>query len=82
MKQFFKFMFASMFGFILTILIFIFIMVGIISSLSTKEEVVVQKNSVLVMDLEVPISDRAPENPFEDFDFEPFDMGFSVKYKF
>ncbi|MFC2100217.1 signal peptide peptidase SppA [Bacteroidota bacterium] len=72
MKQFFKFMFASMFGFILTIVIFIFIMVGIISSLSTKEEVVVHKKTVLVMDLDVPISDRSPKNPLESFDFEPF----------
>lgn len=76
MKSFFKFMFASMLGtFILSIITF-FIFVGIIVSVvSSSEEVVnVKQNSILHIKLEAPIVDRSSDNPFENikkFNFEP-----------
>ncbi len=72
MKQFFKFMFASMLGNILLVIIIIFILIGMASSLSKKEEIVVKDNSVLTMSLDAPITDRSPKNPFESIDFGPF----------
>ena len=61
-----------MLGFILTILIFIFIMIGIISSYSKKDEVVVPNNALLYIKLDNPVKDRAPRNPFENFDIGPY----------
>jgi len=70
MKQFFKFMFASMLGTILTILIAFFIFMGIISSIvamTEKQVVEVADNSILHMKLTQPITDRTPVEPFGDF---------------
>ncbi len=70
MKQFFKFMFASMLGTILTILIAFFIFMGIISSIiamTEKQVVQVADNSILHMKLTQPITDRTPAEPFGNF---------------
>jgi len=67
MKQFFKFMFASMLGFFLMFLIFFFIMMGIImsaASFSKKEVVVVPKNTILHLKFDEEIADRSSKNPF------------------
>lgn len=72
MKQFFKFMFASMLGFILTSLILLFILFGMIASLGKKEQVEVAANSVFHLTLTTEIIDRASENPMEGFDFMSF----------
>ncbi len=72
MKQFFKFMFASMLGFVLTFLIIFFIFAGIVASIGKKETVEVEPNSVLHLTLDKQIVDRASENPFEDFNFSTF----------
>jgi protease IV len=72
MKQFFKIMFASMLGFILTLIVVFFIFVGIIASLVSlgkKETVAVDKNSVLLIKFEQPITERSTNNPFEKIDF-------------
>lgn len=75
MKQFFKFMFASLAGTLLTLLILLFIFIGMITaliSMSEDKEVKLKPNSVLVADFSVPVSDRTPKNPFENFDFGSF----------
>ncbi len=75
MKQFFKFMFASMLGFFLTFLVLFFILVGVISSLATfgtKESKPVSANSVYHLSLSGEINDRSSKNPFESFDFMSF----------
>jgi len=72
MKQFFKFMFASMLGFILTFLVIFFIFAGIVASIGKKETVEVKPNSVLHLTLDKQIVDRASENPFEEFNFSTF----------
>ncbi len=72
MKQFFKFMFASMLGFFLTSVIIFFILAGIFASFATlasRDTVKVDKNSVLHLKLENEIADRGGRSPFEDFDF-------------
>ncbi len=71
MKQFFKFMFASMLGTILTFVIVFFIFLGIITSLvylAEKQEVIISDNSILKITLPTPIKERTPNNPFEIFD--------------
>jgi protease IV len=73
MKQFFKFMFASMFGFliagILLLIIGIFIIIGVASSsvdkMSSKDDAVIKENSILHLTLDKPIVDRGIEKQFE-----------------
>jgi len=72
MKQFFKFMFASMMGFGLTLFLAFLVMAGIIgtmiSSSSESLEPQIADQSVLKIELKKPIQDRASNNPFENFD--------------
>ena len=76
MKQFFKFMFASMLGvflaFLLAFFIFIGIITAIIASADSDKGVKVGPGSVLHIKLDEAISDRASKNPFENFDFNSF----------
>ncbi len=77
MKQFFKFMFASMLGFLLTMLImgiFFFMLVASLVALTGKEEVKVKSNSVLLLTLETPIPERSNDNPVN---FSPTSLSFS-----
>ncbi len=72
MKQFFKFMFASMLGFFLTwILIFVIFAGVIVSSLSFGKEkgIKIEPKSILEISLSNPIEERSGNNPFENFDF-------------
>lgn len=76
MKQFFKFMFASMLGTILTLIVVFFLFMGLIASIasfSEKEAVKVEQNSLLYMKLDKPIPDRTPKNPFSNMGFGGFD---------
>ncbi|MGB4204116.1 MAG: signal peptide peptidase SppA [Bacteroidales bacterium] len=74
MKQFFKFMFASMLGFIIGGVILLFLFIGMIASIASfsKEQTVVKPNTVLHIKLDQPISDRNPKNPFASYDFSGF----------
>ena len=68
MKEFFKYVFATMVGFTLTIVLFFvvcfFIIVGIISSMDTDKSVMVSSNSVLFLNLDQAVTERTPKNPF------------------
>ncbi len=67
MKGFFKFMFASMLGTFLTIVILLFIMFMVIVSVvsfNLSKEVTVSDNSLLHVTLDKPIFDRSPKLPF------------------
>ncbi len=75
MKQFFKFMFASMLGVFLMFLLFFFLVFGIIASIGKTEPVEVAANSVFHLKLNNEIIDRSPENPFENFDFMTLSPG-------
>src|SRR5690242_7097858 len=72
MKQFFKFTFASMLGFILANLILLFVVIGIISSAVSsskdKERVVVKSNSILKIELNSILPERTSDNPFVYFE--------------
>lgn len=66
MNQFFKFMFASMLGTFLTLFLLCVIFSGIIVAIviaSSKEEVVISKNTVLHIKLDKEIMDRSPKMP-------------------
>ncbi|MFW0718778.1 signal peptide peptidase SppA [Pedobacter sp. N23S346] len=68
MKDFFKYLFASMLGFFLSlVVIFIIvfvIIVGAISSLNDDKTISVDNNSVLFLNLDQPVTERTPKNPF------------------
>lgn len=72
MKQFFKFMFASMLGFILSwvalFFLIIIITVSIVAGTSDKT-VSVSDNSILEISFSNEIVERAGKNPLENFDF-------------
>lgn len=75
MKQFFKFFFASLFGTITAVFLLLAILVGIagiiaVSVEDDKEEI--SENSILCLDFEMEMTDRASDNPFENFDFTTF----------
>ncbi len=72
MKQFFKFMFASFAGTILTIIVVFLMFAGMIASLvamSGDKEVKVKDKSILQISWNTEIKDRSNDNPFEGFDF-------------
>ncbi|MFO7978187.1 MAG: signal peptide peptidase SppA [Bacteroidales bacterium] len=76
MKQFFKFMFASMLGFFLASLVILFILSGMIAamvSLSGRETVEVNPESILHLKLNTEIVDRGGASPFESLNV--FSMG-------
>lgn len=69
MKQFFKTVFASLFGSLLALVIFVFLIIGIIGVIAaisgSDKEIEVKENSILVMKFEGPITDRGAKNPFQ-----------------
>lgn len=72
MKQFFKFMFASFAGTILTLILLLIIFAGMMASLAnlaSKDEVKIKPHTVLYINWKTPITDRASQNPFEGFNF-------------
>ncbi len=74
MKQFFKFVFASMLGVFLSIIVVIIlfsaIIVGVVSS--SNDTVEIDENTILHINLDYPIVERTEDNPLEDLDFGPF----------
>jgi len=77
MKDFFKFMFASMLGFIIILVVLFFIFVGLIAtmvSFADKKAVTIEPNTMLQIKLEKPILDREPKDPLSFFSPEGFDM--------
>jgi protease-4 len=76
MKEFFKYVLATVVGIIAVSIIgifFFFILIGALIS-STEKQVTVQSNSLLELNLDRQILDRAPNDPFEDFEIPGFEM--------
>lgn len=76
MKEFFKFMFASMIGFFISMIImgivsFLFLII-LIAAIGADETTYVSSDSVLYMHLSNDILDRTPADPF--YDAGPFDI--------
>jgi protease IV len=77
MKDFLKFMFASMLGFIIVLVVLFFITVGLIASLASfadKKAVDIEPNTLLQIKLDQPVLDRAPKDPFSLFSSDGFNM--------
>jgi protease-4 len=77
MKEFFKFVFASMVGFILSFfLVFILLIaliVGMVSSAGSDGKVTPTSNSIMHISLDYPIKERTDKNPFSEISFMGFD---------
>jgi protease-4 len=71
MKQFFKFLFASLFGTILAVVVLFFLAVAMIAGIaaSGSKETEISEQSVLRLNLDYAISERSSNNPFNNFDF-------------
>jgi protease IV len=73
MKDFFKFVFASMIGFILSFfvvfLLLIALVTAIVSSTGDDTKVSIASNSVLHVSLDYPIKERTDNNPLAELDF-------------
>ncbi|MCF8294656.1 MAG: signal peptide peptidase SppA [Bacteroidales bacterium] len=79
MKQFFKFLLSSFIGTILALIFLFFILVGSIAALiPSKDVTMVKENSILRLDFAGPITDRTPNNPFENIDFASFEPSKSI----
>ena len=81
MRKFFKYVFASMLGFVIAGGILMFMLfAGIASLISTakdefkpnNEEVVIKSNSVYHLKFNNSIAERSGDNPFENIDLGPF----------
>lgn len=77
MKEFFKFVFASMVGFVLSfvvlILLFVVMVTAIVSSAGKESKADVSANSVLHFLVEHPIIERTNKNPFDQVDLLSLD---------
>lgn len=76
MKEFFKYVLATVVGIIAVSIIGMILFGMVIGALiaSTEKQVAVENNSVLVLDLNRQIVDRAPNDPFEDLDIPGFNQ--------
>jgi protease-4 len=81
MKDFFKFMFASMLGMLIMSVILFFVLVGMIASMASfmeKELVAVSENTLLKIELNTAIPDRTSKDPFSEFDFATMESKKSI----
>lgn len=66
MKEFFKYVFATVVGIVISTvvlaIIFVVVIVGAVSSIGEEKATVVKSNSVLYLDLDQAITERTPEN--------------------
>jgi protease-4 len=69
MKQFFKFVLASIVGILLATFILVIIVAGIIYAASSEKTVEVEPNTVLHMAFTTPITERTPNNPLAGLGF-------------
>lgn len=85
MKQFFKMVFASVFGLFLTggiiLLIGITSVMSVVSQAENKDKVEVKDNSILKLSFKNGLVDRANNNPLESFDFGTFETKKSLSLK-
>jgi protease-4 len=76
MKQFFKFVFASMLGVFLSTIIFFFIAIAIVGAListaSSEKNIEISDNSVLRINLDYAIKERTEKNPFNNMNIPSF----------
>jgi len=68
MKQFFKFVLASMVAIVISTIIIVIVIVAIIAS-SGDKTVEVEPNSILEISLNYPVAERTPDNPLAGLNF-------------
>ncbi|HEY1025966.1 MAG TPA: S49 family peptidase [Sphingobacteriaceae bacterium] len=77
MKEFFKFVFASMVGFILSLFVVFFLLIVLVTAIITtageEKKANVAANSVLHFSLQHPIVERTTKNPFDNIDLVSLD---------
>ena len=80
MKQFFKYMLATIAGLLVSFVIMFFISIIVISAMvasasggGEKKEPYIANNTILHLKLNTPIKDEPSNNPFENFNFETFE---------
>jgi protease-4 len=78
MKQFFKFVLATIVGLIFAGIILVLILIGIVASASGDKNVTVESNSVLNISIDHPITERTPNNPLAGLSFLGFDTDKSI----
>ena len=81
MKDFFKFMFASMLGMLIMSVILFFVFLGMVTSFATmmeEKQTVVDENTLLHIELNTPIVDRTSKDPFSGFDFNTMEPSKSI----
>src|SRR5579863_4030092 len=81
MKQFFKFVFASMVGFLFSSIIIIIVIVLIIAGLvaaGSDKTVEVEPDSVLKIAFNYPVTERTPNNPLSALSFLGIDGDKSI----
>nr|WP_321406142.1 signal peptide peptidase SppA [uncultured Carboxylicivirga sp.] len=68
MVKFFKYLLATFAGGLVAAIFLVLIFIGILSAIasSADKEAKIEENTLLILNLEGPISDRVVENPFED----------------
>lgn len=68
MREFFKYVFATVVGIVISavLLFFLFfiVIVGIVSTVGEEKKVIVKNNSILYLNLDQAITERTPENSF------------------
>ncbi len=71
MLKFLKYLFASFLGCMIALVMMLFIVTGILAGIASfgSKPVTVENNSVLLMELNTPISERAPEGTIPNFDY-------------
>ncbi|MFT6849270.1 MAG: protease-4 [Sphingobacteriales bacterium] len=72
MNQFFKFLIASILGVFISLLILIFIGIGMISSVGQKEKVTIKPNSILELRLNYPITERSANDGLGELELPGF----------
>lgn len=82
MKEFFKFVFASMIGVILSffviILLLIIVATAVVSSAGSDNKAELTKNTVLHLTLNKTVTERSDKSPFSDFNFMGFNSDKSI----
>lgn len=78
MKQFFKFVFATVLGLVLTFAFFIFIVIGFLATAGREKSIEVESNSVLHIAFNYPINERTPNNPLVNISFLGLDENKSL----
>jgi protease-4 len=81
MKQFFKFVLATVVGIILTTIILVLVIAGIVAAAGSDKTVQVDANSVLHIDIKYPIAERTANNPLANLSFLGLDGDKSIGLK-